>query len=198
MAVLGFQGTGKAVAGNPPVVVNVAHLLVDNAGAKAIPTLFWAVPQTLCPAAAALNTMVVTVDATNVILTAAGNYAADVVFDVFAIVMANIQQSSNALSKVTARPGVAVTTPTGEAPVRWETLQSGSIAVTGTQVVTLATDLALVTVAEGPIVAIIDNPWITGAFDSLTAPTTFTLTNRDALNAQFTNVLFFNVHSIVK
>lgn len=218
-----FQGVGQVAIGNPPAVLNVAH------GLAAIPTVFFAIPRTFSPAAAALNTYVVTADITNVIITAAGNWAAAVDFDVFAWVVSEIADEITALANTAHRNDIAGTShttlvtnatngaavaaaltksatencilrsfPTGYAASREGTLNTGSIAASGTYLRTLA---QLQTAFPGidfnlPVEFESDNPLVTIIYTvGTTIAGGLTFTNLDSVNAQFATIKVKQIHS---
>ena len=198
-----FKGTGATAIANPPPVVNVAHNLT------AIPTLFWAIPRTVDHAAAALNTYEVTADATNVIITAAGNWAAIVTFDVLAIVAAHVADEAAALlntAHVTAMVKSATETcivrsvPAAKTPTREGSFATVSIAGAGTDVRTLVQLQALFTLmdfANEIIEFQSDNPLVVVALTGGAIANGITCTNLDPNNSQQAVIRVREIHSLV-
>ena len=215
-----FKGTGTVLLGNPPAAVNVAH------GLSAAPTMFFAIPRLLSPLAAALNTMVVTADGTNVILTAAGNWAANVIFDVFAWVTAQVADEAAALlntahraasgvshanvvdnlllltrNNANPRPQALINVPAGFSGNRAAALLLANIAASATFVYTLAAlKVAFPTIEfdNEPVSLLVDNPALSLAWTAGVFANGLTITNGSTTTIEAGWLHAMNVHSLLR
>jgi len=217
-AVTMFKGTGTITAAGGGAAVNVAH------GLAAAPTMFWAVAQTLSPTLAALVSVVPTADITNVILTPNAAPAADIVFDVFAFVAAEVGSDVDTLANQTKLAGLgnalatsfnrATVYQTGYTRVRQYEFpcvdNAGGGAGTGTAPITAAGNCTLGAATTPTLAATFpninfaktleiwtDNPFCKVAVTSaLGSVTTIVVTNSDGVDAQHCKLFVKEIHSI--